>query len=172
MKNLTRTLIICIMSICVLLTFVGINNSTDIEAISTPTQTTKSTTNKTTKSTEKHKTTKSHKKTTAKKHHKKHHKKQSNKEYIGTFEITAYSYDEGGGENYETAGGYTPSPYYTVAVDPDVISLGMILYIQGIGTVQAQDTGSAVQGNHIDLHVGYDDPDDFGTQYHKVYVIR
>lgn len=91
--------------------------------------------------------------------------------YIGEFEITAYSYNEGGGENYGTAGGYMPEPYYTVAVDPNVISLGTILYIDGIGYVQAQDTGGAVNGNIIDLHIGYDNPENFGRQVHSVYIV-
>ena len=91
-------------------------------------------------------------------------------EYIGVFEITAYSYSEGYGENYKTASGATPEPYYTVATDPAVIPTGTRLYIEGIGEVEAQDTGGAVKGNVIDLHVGHDDCDSFGRQKHKVYI--
>ena len=98
-------------------------------------------------------------------------RKAREEKLMGTFKITAYSYAEGGGENYQTAGGYTPSPYYTVAVDPNVIPIGTVFYIEGIGKVQAQDTGSAINGNTIDLHVGYDNCDSFGVQYKKVYRI-
>ena len=91
---------------------------------------------------------------------------------IGTYEITAYSYHEGGGENYETASQRTPIPYFTVAVDPDVIPLGTELYIEGIGEVRADDTGGAVKGNVIDLHVGYDETDSFGRKHRQVYIIR
>lgn len=91
-------------------------------------------------------------------------------EPIGTYEITAYGYSEGYGENYKTASGATPEPYYTVAVDPEVIPLGTELYIEGIGRVKAQDTGGAVKGNVIDLHVGYDDCDAWGRQEREVYV--
>lgn len=91
------------------------------------------------------------------------------KEYIGEFEITAYSYSEGYGENYQTASGETPEPYYTVAVDPAVIPLGTTLYIEGVGEVKAQDTGGAVKGNVIDLHVGGDNPKEWGRQIKKVY---
>lgn len=87
---------------------------------------------------------------------------------IGTFDITAYSYNEGY-ENSFTASGEKPVPYYTVAVDPDVIELGTELYIEGIGTVKAQDTGGAVKGRVIDLHIGYDDCDKFGRQKRKVF---
>jgi 3D (Asp-Asp-Asp) domain-containing protein len=103
---------------------------------------------------------------------KKEAERKSHMEYIGYFEVTAYSYAEGDGENYQTAGGYTPSPYYTVAVDPSVIPLGTRLYIEGIGEVQAQDTGGAVQGNIIDYHIGYDNCDSFGRQELKVYIIN
>ena len=36
-------------------------------------------------------------------------------EYVGDYRVTAYAYYEGGGENYSTASGATPVPYYTVA---------------------------------------------------------
>lgn len=93
------------------------------------------------------------------------------RELLGTYEITAYSYNEGGGENYETKSGRTPEPYYTVAVDPDVIPLGTKLYIEGIGEVRADDTGGAVDGKVVDLHVGYDETESFGRIERKVYRI-
>ena len=96
---------------------------------------------------------------------------KSERELLGTYEITAYSYNEGGGENYETKSGRTPEPYYTVAVDPDVIPLGTKLYIEGIGEVRADDTGGAVEGEVVDLHVGYDETESFGRQERKVYRI-
>lgn len=91
---------------------------------------------------------------------------------IGSFEITAYSYHEGNGENYETASQRTPVPYQTVAVDPDVIPLGTHLYIEGIGEVRADDTGGAVKGKVLDLHVGYDETDSFGRKHRQVYIVR
>jgi 3D (Asp-Asp-Asp) domain-containing protein len=35
-----------------------------------------------------------------------------------------------------------------------VIPLGSTVYIQGLGVFQAEDTGGAVVGNHIDVFVG------------------
>ena len=89
---------------------------------------------------------------------------------IGTFKVTAYSYAEGGGENYSTASGRTPIPYYTVATDPDIIPTGTEFKIQGLGKVRADDTGGAIHGNIIDYHVGYDSCDTFGVKYLKVYI--
>jgi 3D (Asp-Asp-Asp) domain-containing protein len=94
------------------------------------------------------------------------------KDDLGTFEITAYSYNEGNGENYYTASQRNPVPYYTVAVDPNIIPLGTHLYIEGIGEVRADDTGGAVKGRVIDYHVGYDETDSFGRQHKKVYIIK
>lgn len=89
---------------------------------------------------------------------------------LGTFKITAYSYDEGGGENYRTSSGETPIPYYTIATDPDIIATGTTVYIEGLGTCKAMDTGGAIHGNIIDYHIGYDDCGNFGIKYRKVYV--
>lgn len=91
-------------------------------------------------------------------------------EYLGTYEITAYSYYEGGGENYQTAGGYEPRPWYTVAATED-IPLGTMLWIEGIGEVQVQDRGAFPEGV-IDLHIGDGDPEQFGRQTREVYRIR
>lgn len=87
------------------------------------------------------------------------------------FRITAYSYSEGYGENYQTASGELPIPYRTVAVDPSIIKLGTVLYIEGIGEVVATDTGGAVKGNVIDLHIGYDETENFGVKHRKVKVV-
>lgn len=90
-------------------------------------------------------------------------------EYVGVYQITAYSYEEGGGENYFTAGGYTPTPWYTVATT-DEFELGTILYIEDIGEVQVQDRGAFPEGV-IDLHVGHMDPEEWGVQQKKVYIV-
>lgn len=40
-----------------------------------------------------------------------------------------------------------------VAVDPDVIPLGSTVYVEGYGEAIAGDTGGAIKGNKIDIHV-------------------
>jgi hypothetical protein len=40
-------------------------------------------------------------------------------QYVGDYTVSAYNFSEGGGENYFTAGGYEPVPYYTVAASED-----------------------------------------------------
>jgi 3D (Asp-Asp-Asp) domain-containing protein len=42
----------------------------------------------------------------------------------------------------------------TIAVDPNVISIGSKVYIEGLGIRYAEDTGGAVKGHHIDVFVG------------------
>lgn len=91
-------------------------------------------------------------------------------EYVGDYRVTAYAYYEGGGENYYTAGGYEPVPYYTVATG-DEFDLGTILYIEGIGEVQVQDRGGFGPGI-IDLHIGYDPMESFEDRVREVYIVH
>lgn len=90
-------------------------------------------------------------------------------EYIGEYRITAYSYEEGDGENYGTAGGYTPIPYYTIAATSE-FEFGTVLFIEGVGFVQVQDRGGFPEGT-LDLHIGHDNPDEFDTGYKEVYLV-
>ena len=91
-------------------------------------------------------------------------------EYVGDYRVTAYAYYEGGTENYYTASGATPVPYYTVATG-DEFDFGTVLYIEGIGEVQVQDRGGFGPGI-IDLHIGYDSMDSFEDTTRAVYVVH
>lgn len=91
-------------------------------------------------------------------------------EYVGDYRVTAYAYYEGGGENYYTASGATPVPYYTVATG-DEFDLGTVLYIEGIGEVQVQDRGGFGPGI-IDLHIGNDPMESFEDTTRAVYVVH
>lgn len=93
-----------------------------------------------------------------------------NMEYVGDYRVTAYAFYEGGGENYYTASGATPVPYYTVATG-DEFPFGTVLYIEGIGTVEVQDRGGFDDGI-IDLHIGDDPMGSFEDTTRKVYIVR
>lgn len=60
--------------------------------------------------------------------------------------VVATAYASGG----HTSTGWRAVPG-VIAVDPAVIPLGTKLYIPGIGVVHAEDTGTAIRGNRIDI---------------------
>ena len=60
-----------------------------------------------------------------------------------------------------------------VAVDPAVIPMGTKLWVEGYGYAVAEDQGSAIKGNRIDL--AFNDRQaalDYGIQKVKVYVLK
>lgn len=60
-----------------------------------------------------------------------------------------------------------------IAVDPRVIPLGSLLYVEGYGYGMAADTGGAIIGNRVDLYYAHDARfvADFGLQKRRVYVL-
>ena len=92
--------------------------------------------------------------------------------YISNFtmESTAYTGDT------ITATGTVPvrdsEGISTIAVDPSIIPLGSLLYVDGYGYAIAADTGGAIQGNIIDLYLNsYDECMNWGRQNVSVYLI-
>ena len=60
----------------------------------------------------------------------------------------------------------------TIAVDPDVISLGSIVEVNGENYV-AEDTGGAIKGKHIELYFdNHEDALQWGKQLVPVYMIE
>lgn len=60
-----------------------------------------------------------------------------------------------------------------VAVDPNVISLGTHVYIEGYGEYVAADIGGAIRGNRIDIHVPTQSAADaFGLRKVKVTILN
>ena len=95
---------------------------------------------------------------------------------LGTFEITAYCSgtccSSGTGI---TASGNPAVEGETIGVDPDIIPLGSkvkIVFADGTEHVyRADDTGSAINGNIIDLYMeSHEDALVFGRQTCKVYI--
>jgi 3D (Asp-Asp-Asp) domain-containing protein len=76
--------------------------------------------------------------------------------WAGTARVSMYTCVELGGCN-RTASGVWPYEG-VVAVDPRVIPLGSTVWIDGLGTFLAADTGSAIYGNRIDV---------FAHDYHR-----
>lgn len=86
-------------------------------------------------------------------------------------ESTAYT---GGGITATgTAPVYSPSGIGTIAVDPRVIPLGSLVYVEGYGQAVAADTGGAIQGSIIDVYVDtYDQATSWGRKYGvAVYIM-
>ena len=91
-------------------------------------------------------------------------------EYAGDYRVTAFNYEEGNGENYYTASGAEPVPYYTVATG-DEFPFGTVLYIEGLGYVEVQDRGGFGPGI-IDYPIGWDSMDSFEDKTRAVYVVH
>ena len=91
-------------------------------------------------------------------------------EYVGDYRVTAFNYEEGNGENYYTASGAEPVPYYTVATG-DEFPFGTVLYIEGLGYAEVQDRGGFGPGI-IDYHIGDDPMSSFEDRVRAVYVVN
>ncbi len=65
-----------------------------------------------------------------------------------------------------------PCTYGTCAVDPSVIPLGTTIYVEGYGYAIANDVGSAIKGNIIDVYMEYN-PQCYtwGARTVDVYII-
>jgi 3D (Asp-Asp-Asp) domain-containing protein len=62
----------------------------------------------------------------------------------------------------------------TIAVDPNLIPLGSLVLIEGIGIRRAEDTGSAIKGPRIDVFINdLEEALKFGVKKNvKVYVLE
>ena len=85
---------------------------------------------------------------------------------------TAYTPNDGGGEGRTALGGYAGKGH--AAVDPEVIPLGSIVFIEGYGYAVCDDIGGAIHGNIIDVGVDtYDQAYQWGTKTRvTVYLVR
>ncbi len=69
------------------------------------------------------------------------------------------------------AGG-RPCTYGTMAVDPRVIPMGTRCYVDGYGYATANDVGSGIKGNKVDLYMeGYFQCLTWGAHYTNVYIL-
>ncbi|WP_273378852.1 S-layer homology domain-containing protein [Symbiobacterium thermophilum] len=93
--------------------------------------------------------------------------------YVDALDMRTTMYTAGeSGVGTRTATGVTVRPG-AVAVDPAVIPLGTLLFVEGYGYAVAVDTGGAVKGNAIDLFdwVSHREALLFGIQTRRVWVL-
>ena len=99
-------------------------------------------------------------------------------QYIGNFKCasyctTPYKHICGTGDGI-TASGAPVTAGLTIAVDPEIIPLGSVVYIEDVGVRVAQDIGGAVQGYCIDVAVEGSHADALrwpGYGYHEVWLL-
>lgn len=59
----------------------------------------------------------------------------------------------------------------TIAVDPKVIALGSVVYVENMGWYKAEDTGGAIKGNRIDIFMGdYKKAREFGRKKVRIKI--
>lgn len=92
---------------------------------------------------------------------------------LGEFTLTSYCNCErccGKWADGVTASGLPAEPGI-IAVDPDVISLGSYVMIDGVEYLAA-DTGGAIKGNRIDVFCeDHQSALEYGVQSHEVYLV-
>ena len=92
---------------------------------------------------------------------------------LGEFKVTAYCPCEKCCGEWADGFTYTETiatENRTIAVDPEVISLGSTVEINGAEYI-AEDIGGAIKDNRIDVFFSdHDDALEYGVQYHEIFV--
>lgn len=130
------------------------------EAVRTKSEETKTATGQTTPTSNKNsskrsskKQTKTSTKQTSKQKTQSKQSSQSSKGRQITVSATAYSTNEPGMGTYTATGINLKQNPYVIAVDPSVIPLGSMVEVPGYGIRIAGDTGGAIKGKKIDIHI-------------------
>lgn len=86
---------------------------------------------------------------------------------LGEYTLTFYTHT-----GNRTKTGVYPKVKKTIAVDPKIIPLGSVLYIDGYGVFIAEDTGSKIKGNRADIFVNTkQEAINLGVKKARVYKI-
>ena len=94
--------------------------------------------------------------------------------YKSVLYVESTAYSGGGVTATGTVPVRNPNGISTVAVDPRVIPLGTLLYVEGYGKAVAADTGGAIKGNIIDVYVNSQEEayNSWGRKYNvPVYIL-
>ena len=95
---------------------------------------------------------------------------------IGSFKSTAYcpcSICNGKWTGLPTKLGTDYSSSRTIAVDPEVIPLGTKVYVEGFGVKVAEDTGSAIKKNIIDIYYDtHQEAKKHGAKQVNIYTVE
>lgn len=96
--------------------------------------------------------------------------------YRKVIQMTATAYAPGAADNGQWGNSThvgTTVKKGIAAVDPNVIPLGSRLWVEGYGEAVAEDTGSAIKGNRIDLAFNSrSEAQDYGIKDVKVYLLK
>lgn len=86
---------------------------------------------------------------------------------LGEYTLTFYTHT-----GNRTKTGVYPKAKRTIAVDPNIIPLGSVLYIEGYGVFIAEDTGGKIKGNRADIFVNTkQEAINLGVKKARVYKI-
>lgn len=101
---------------------------------------------------------------------------EDNKVYVGNYLLTGYCDCPICQEEWvgTTALGVPPTEEWTIAVDPDYIPLGSMVWIDGFDhAFKAEDVGAAIQEKHIDVFCSSHEEcyESIYNRYADVYII-
>ena len=87
---------------------------------------------------------------------------------LGDFTLTFYTHTSN-----RTKTGVYPKIKRTIAVDPKIIPLGSVLYVEGYGVFIAEDTGGKIKGQRLDIFVNTkQEAVNLGVKKARVYLIK